>query len=100
MSLLLEILSWVTITLAVAAAAATLLLMPARRAKGRHASRGGAASSEWRTVRTCCGVILISASRLTDGAATWVLLAAGVWVIAVWDMASWLRTRYRLTRAG
>ncbi len=49
MSLLLDILTWVTITLAVAAAAATLLLMPARRAKGRHASRGGAASSEWRT---------------------------------------------------
>ncbi len=100
MSLLLDILRWVTIALAVAAAAATLLPMPARRAKGRHARRCGAASSEWRTVRTCCGVIFLSASHLTNGPATWVLLAAGTWLIVVWDLTSWLRTRYRLTRAG
>jgi hypothetical protein len=100
MSLLLDILAWVTITLAVAVAATTLLMMPARRAKGRHASRAGAPSSEWRMVRLCCGVILLSAGRLTDGAATWVLLAGGISLIMVWDLASWLRTGHRLTRTG
>ena len=30
----------------------------------------------------------------------WVLLAAGVWLVAGWDAALWLRTRYRLTRTG
>ena len=100
MSLLLGILTGVTITLAVATTAVTLLLMPARRSKGRHASRAGAAASDRRTVRLCCGVILLSVSRLTDGAAAWVLLAAGVLLVVVWDLASWLRTRYRLTRVG
>jgi hypothetical protein len=44
--------------------------------------------------------ILLSVSRLTDGAAAWVLLAAGLWLVVVWDLASWFRTRYRLTRVG
>jgi hypothetical protein len=100
MSRLLDILTWLTIALAVVVTAVTLLQMPVRRAKGRHARRGGAASSEWRTVRLCCGVILISAGRLTGGAATWVLLAGGISLIMVWDLASWLRTRHRLTRTG
>ena len=100
MSLLLDILTWVTIALAVATVAVTLLPMHARRAKGRHARRGGAAISDWGTVRTCCGLILLSAGRLTDGVASWVLLAAGFCLIAVWDLASWLQTRYRLTHAG
>lgn len=100
MSLLLDILAWVTIALAVATAATTVLQMPARRAKGRHASRAGAPSGEWRMVRLCCGVILPSVGRFTDGAATWVLLAAGVWLVVGWDLALWLRTRHRLTRTG
>jgi hypothetical protein len=37
---------------------------------------------------------------VAGAAATWVLLATGLWLIVVWDLASWLRTRFRLTRAG
>ncbi len=100
MSLLLDILTVASITLAVATAAVTLLDMPARRAKGRHARRGGAASSEWQMVRLCCGVILVSCGHWVSGIAVWPLLVGGIWLVGGWDLASWLRTRYRHPRAG
>jgi hypothetical protein len=40
------------------------------------------------------------ALALATAAATWVLLAPGIWLVVVWDLTSWFRTRYRLTRAG
>ena len=59
-----------------------------------------APSTSWQTVRTGCGVILLVSARWADGAAVWLLLAAGIWLVLVWNLVSWLRTRYRLTRVG
>ena len=97
MPLYVNVLSWTAIGLATAGAAAALLPIRAHRVTGQHAR---VTTREWRTARTCCGVILLTCSRWTQGIATWLLLAAGCWLIVVWDLASWLRTRYRLTRIG
>lgn len=99
MSLFVDVLAWAAIACAAAGAAAALASLAAGRAEGQPA-RPGTASVSWRTVRLCAGVILLSCIRWTGGAVTWLVLAAGIWLVLVWDLASWLRTRYRLTRAG
>jgi hypothetical protein len=45
-------------------------------------------------------VILLVSARWADGAAAWLLLAVGIWLVLVWNLVSWLRMRYRLTRVG
>jgi hypothetical protein len=96
MSSLSDVLSWAAIGCGAAAAALGLVTLAARRARGRPAEPG-VASMSWRAVRVGCGVILISCIRWTGGVAGWLLLAGGIWLVVVWDLASWLRARYRLT---
>jgi hypothetical protein len=93
------VLTWVAIALSAAAAGIALFLLASPRVKRQHAD-AGEAHRWWRTVRVSCGVILALCSRWTGGAPMWLLLAAGIWLFLVWDLASWLRTRYRLTRPG
>jgi hypothetical protein len=45
-------------------------------------------------------VILLVSARWAHGVAVWLLLAAGIWLVLVWNLVSWLWMRYRLTRAG
>lgn len=99
MSSLPDVLSWAAIGCGAAAAALGLVTLAVRRARGRPADPG-VTSMSWRTVRVGCGVILISCMRWTGGVAAWLLPAVGIWLVLVWDLVSWLRTRYRLTRVG
>lgn len=99
MSLLLDVLTAVAIACGAVGAGLALFMLVSRRPNGQHASRVPA-SSEWRTVRACCGVILLSVTHWTGGVLVWLLLAVGLWLLLVWDLTSWLRTRYRLTRVG
>jgi hypothetical protein len=99
MTLLADVLSWLAIAFGVVGASLALYVLVARRAKGRPVCHA-AASTPWRTLRSCCGVVLLSLVHWVGGIAVWLLLAAGVWLLVAWDLASWLRTRYRLTRIG
>lgn len=99
MDLLLDVLTGVAIACAAVGAGLALFMLVIRRSKGQHANRVPA-SSEWRTVRACCGVILLSVTHWAGGVVVWLLLAAGLWLLLVWNLTSWLRTRYRLTRVG
>jgi hypothetical protein len=95
MSSVADVLSWA----AIGCAAAGVIVSLAMLATGRPAAHV-APSTSWQTVRTGCGVILLVSARWADGAAVWLLLAAGIWLVLVWNLVSWLRTHYRLTRVG
>jgi hypothetical protein len=97
MPLYLNVLAWVVIGLAAVNVATELLPIRVRPVTARHAR---AASRDWRMVRLSCGLILLASTNWTHGVASWLALAVGTGLIVVWDLASWLRTRYRLTRAG
>jgi hypothetical protein len=99
MSPFVHVLTWVAIAFSAAAAGTALFLLAAPRVRGQHA-HPGEASRLWRTVRISCGVILILSSRWTGGPAMWLLPVLGIWLVLVWDLASRLRTRHRLTRVG
>jgi hypothetical protein len=94
-----NVLSWLAIAVGAVGASIALFALATARAKGQP-GRHAAPSTSWRTVRSCCGVILISSSHWFGGIPQWLLLAAGIWLVLVWDFSSWLRTRYRLTRLG
>jgi hypothetical protein len=95
MSSVVNVLSWAAIACAAAGVVVSLVML----ATGRPAARE-APSTSWRTVRMGCGVILLVSARWAGGAAAWLLLAAGIWLVVVWNLVSWLRMRYRLTRVG
>jgi hypothetical protein len=95
MSSLVNALSWAAIACAAAGVVVSLVMLATKRAAARVAP-----STSWQTVRTGCGVILLVSARWADGTAVWLLLAAGIWLVVVWNLVSWLRMRYRLTRAG
>jgi hypothetical protein len=94
-----NVLSWLAIACGVAGAGIALFALASDHAKGEP-GRHAAASTSWRTVRSCCAVVLISSSHWFGGITQWLLLAAGIWLLLVWGLASWLRTRYRLARLG
>jgi hypothetical protein len=98
MQLLLEVFSWAVIVCGVVTAGIGLHELASRRRKGQ--STPEATSSSWRTVRVCWGAVLISCANLAGGVVLWLLSPIGVWLALGWDVASWLRTRYRLTRMG
>lgn len=95
MSSVVNVLSWAAIVCA--AAAIVLSLVPL--ATGRRASHRAPGTS-WQTIRSSVGVILLVSARWADGVAVWLLLAVGVWLVVGWNLASWLRMRYRLSRTG
>lgn len=90
-----DIFSWAVIVLGVVTAGIELRSL---RRKGKATPE--AISGEWRTVRVCSGAALVACANLTGGVVLWLLLPIGVWLGLGWDVASWLRTRYRLTRLG
>jgi hypothetical protein len=57
-----------------------------------------APSTSWQTIRTSCGVILLVSARWMNGPVAWLMFAAGIWLVLAWNLASWLRMRYRLGR--
>jgi hypothetical protein len=95
MSSVVNVLSWAAIACAAAGVAVSLVMLATKRSPARVAP-----STSWQTVRTGCGVILLVSARWADGAVAWLLLAAGIWLVPVWNLVSWLRMRYRLTRVG
>jgi hypothetical protein len=95
MSSVVNVLSWAAIACAAAGVVVSLVMLATKRPPARVAP-----STSWQTVRTGCGVILLVSARWADGAVAWLLLAAGIWLVPVWNLVSWLRMRYRLTRAG
>jgi hypothetical protein len=95
MSAVVDVLSWAAIACAVAGVVVSLVML----ATGGPAARVAPGTS-WQTVRTGCGVILLVSARWADGVAVWLLLAAGIWLVLAWNLVSWLRMRYRLTRVG
>jgi hypothetical protein len=99
MHLLLDILTGAAIACAAVGVGIALFMLMIRHPKGQHADRVPV-SSEWWTVRVGCGVIMLSCSHWASGAAAWLLLAVGSWLLVLWNLVSWLRTRYRLTRLG
>jgi len=98
MQLLLEISSCAVIVCGVVTAGIGLHGLASRRRKGQ--STPEATRSSWRTVRVCCGAALIACANLAGGVALWLLSPIGIWLVLGWDVASWLRTRFRLTHMG
>jgi len=98
MHLLSEIASWAVIVCGAVTVGIELLELASRRRKGQ--STPEATSSSWRTVRVCGGAVVVACANLAGGAAVWLLAPIGAWLVLGWDVASWLRTRYRLTRMG
>jgi hypothetical protein len=98
MDLLLEIVSWAMIVLGAVTVGIALHELASRRRKGQ--STPEATNSSWRTVRVCGGAVVIACANLAGGVAVWLLAPIGAWLTLGWDVASWLRTRYRLTRLG
>jgi hypothetical protein len=95
MSSIIDVLTWAAIACGAVAVVLSLVILA-----GLRPAAPGAASTWWLSVRTGSGVILLSCARWTGGVAAWLLLAAGVWLVLVWNLVSWLRARYRLTRVG
>jgi hypothetical protein len=92
---LVNVLSWVAIACAAVAVVMAVVLLATQRPAARSAP-----STLWGTVRTGCGVILLVSARWADGVAVWLMLAVGIWLVLAWNLVSWLRMRYRLTRVG
>jgi hypothetical protein len=95
MSSVIDVLSWVAIAVAAFAVIMAIVLLATQRPAAHSAP-----STLWGTVRTGSGVILLVCVRWTDGIASWLLLAVGIWLVLAWNLVSWLRMRYRLTRMG
>lgn len=95
MSSVIDVLSWAAIGCAAAAVVTAVVLLATQRPAAH-----GAPSTLWQTVRTGCGVILLVSARWTGGVVVWLMLAAGIWLVLAWNLVSWLRMRYRLTRVG
>jgi hypothetical protein len=95
MSSVIDVLSWAAIACAAVAVVMAVVLLATKRPAAH-----GAPSTLWGTVRTGSGVILLVCIRWTDGIASWLLLAVGIWLVLAWSLVSWLRMRYRFTRVG
>jgi hypothetical protein len=93
MSSIVNVLSVAAIAFAAVGLVASLVMLAIER-PGVHV----APSTSWQTIRTGCGVILCVSARWTNGPVAWLMLAAGIWLLLVWNLASWLRMRYRLRR--
>jgi hypothetical protein len=93
MSTVVDVLSWAAIACAAAGVVVSLVMLATQRPAARVAP-----STSWQTVRTGCGVILLVSARWAGGVAVWLMLAAGIWLVLAWNLVSWLRMRYRLTR--
>ena len=95
MSFVIDALSWAAIACAAVGVVLSLVLLATGRRPGR-----GAPSTSWQMIRTGAGVILLVSARWADGVAVWLMLAVGIWLVLVWNLVSWLRARYRLSRVG